>query len=107
MKRISFVDFAEKRDDSTMRLIDVREADEFRAVRVKGAELFPLSKIRDGALPDEDERESYIICRSGARSAMAAQIFERAGWNECTNVEGGTLAAIKAGEEYVESDVDS
>ena len=35
-------------------------------------------------------------------SAMAAQILERAGYSQVINVEGGTLAAIAAGEEYVE-----
>lgn len=102
MKRLDFKDFAEKRDDSAMRLIDVREDDEFAQVHVKGAELFPLSKIRSGVLPEEDDREAYIICRSGARSAVAAQVFEKAGWSECTNIEGGTLAAVELGDEYVE-----
>lgn len=102
MKEISFQEFAELRDDEDLRLIDVREEDEYAEVHVKGAELFPLSKIRGGELPKEDEREVAVICRSGGRSAMACKIFEKEGFSECINVGGGTLAAVDAGEEYVE-----
>lgn len=101
MKRMNYRDFAEIRTE-TMRLIDVREANEFSAVHVHGAELWPLSRIQEGSLPEEDERETYIICRSGARSAVAAALFERVGWRECTNIEGGTMAAEALGADHVE-----
>jgi rhodanese-related sulfurtransferase len=101
MKRLTYKDFSEIRNDQT-RLIDVREADEYRAVHVKGAELWPLSRIQEGALPEEDQRDTYVICRSGARSAVAASIFERMGWRECTNIEGGTIAAQEMGADHVE-----
>ncbi|RAL20098.1 hypothetical protein DL240_18895 [Lujinxingia litoralis] len=102
MKELSFREFVECRQAENLRLIDVRESDEFAAVHVRGAELFPLSEIRAGELPAEDERVIAVICRSGGRSAMAAQIFEAAGFKECINVAGGTLAAVEAGEEHVE-----
>jgi|SRR5690554_184810 len=102
MKELTYEEFAERREADNLRLIDVREKDEFVEVRVKGAEFFPLSEIRAGELPEEDEREIAVICRSGARSAAAAQVFEGAGFKECINVAGGTLAAIEAGEEHVE-----
>ena len=102
MKEINVQDFVEKLDDEDLRLIDVREEDEYQEVHVKGAELFPLSKIREGELPEEDDRHTFVICRSGARSAAACEIFEKAGFRECTNVAGGTMGAVEAGEEYVE-----
>ncbi len=102
MREISFKEFLEQRDDDNLRLIDVREQDEFDEVHVKGAELFPLSEIRKGELPEEDDRPTAVICRSGSRSATACKKFERQGFDECINIEGGTLAAIDAGEEYVE-----
>lgn len=102
MKEISFEEFAERRDDDDLRLIDVREEDEYAEVHVAGAELFPLSEIREGKLPDEDDRPVAVICRSGGRSAIACKIFEKEGFDECINVDGGTLAAVEAGEEYVE-----
>ena len=100
MKEINFKEFIENRDD--FRLIDVREDDEYAEVHVKGAELVPLSEIREGKLPEEDDRPIAVICRSGGRSAMACEIFEKEGFKECTNIAGGTLAAVDAGEEYVE-----
>jgi hypothetical protein len=39
----------------------------------------------------------YIICRSGGRSAQACQMFEKAGYSNVVNVEGGTLAWEQAG----------
>lgn len=103
MKRLTYDEFAEIRDDSSMRLIDVREIHEFEDVHVKGAQLFPLSQLQRGELPEEDDRDTYVICRSGARSQTASKILENSGWRECTNVDGGTLAAIEAGPEHVES----
>jgi rhodanese-related sulfurtransferase len=102
MKEMSYRDFASERDGGNWRLLDVREAEEYREVHVKGAELFPLSKLREGQVPERDDRPVAIICRSGARSAMACQILEQQGFEECTNIAGGTLAAIEEGSEHVE-----
>jgi rhodanese-related sulfurtransferase len=102
MKRMDYEDIADKRDEQDLRVIDVREQDEYDEVHVRGVELFPLSKLQKGELPDEDARPVAVICRSGGRSAVACKILEDAGWDECINVEGGTLAAIDAGEEHVE-----
>lgn len=102
MKRLDFADFIAKRDEEDYRVIDVREPHETAEVRLKGVELLPLSRIQQGHYPEDDGRPIAIICRSGGRSAVAAKLFEATGLPECTNIEGGTLAAIQAGEEYVE-----
>ncbi len=102
MKQMSFADFAAIRDDATMRLVDVREEHEFNAFRVKGAELFPLSRMQRGERFELDDRELYVICRSGARSQVAIHMLENEGASECTNISDGTLGAISAGEEYLE-----
>ena len=101
MKQIEFDEFWA--DRGSYRLIDVREVDEFEQVRVKGAELHALSRIKNGDLPDEDDRAIALICKMGGRSAMAGQILEGAGFREVTNVNGGTLAAVEAGTDCVES----
>ena len=102
MKQMSFLDFEKVREDRNMRLIDVREQDEWDEVHAKGAELWALSKIRNGELPPSDDRDTAIICRSGGRSAMASQILESNGWDELTNISDGTNGAIAAGDDYVE-----
>ena len=99
MERMQYNDFAAKRDADGLRVIDVREQDEWDEVRVRDAELFPLSKLRGGELPEDDGRRVALICRSGGRSAMAAQMLEANGFSDVINVEGGTLAALAAGVE--------
>ena len=101
MKRMDYEDIAQKRDEQDLRIIDVREQDEYDEVHVRDVELFPLSRLQKGELPEKDERPVAVICRSGGRSQVACRILEQHGWPECTNVEGGTLAAIDAGEEHV------
>lgn len=102
MKEITFQEYLERRQAEDLRLIDVREADEFAEVHVKEAELLPLTKICEGQIPEDDGRPIIVICRSGGRSAQACAIFEKAGLPECTNLLGGTIAAEEAGEEYVQ-----
>ncbi len=102
MKEMSFLEFAKLRDGGNYRLLDVREADEYAAVHVKGAELFPLSKLQAGGVPAKDDREIFVICRSGGRSAVAAQILEEKGFAEMTNINDGTNGAQEAGDEHVE-----
>jgi rhodanese-related sulfurtransferase len=102
MKRLDFADFARVREEQDFRVIDVREPHETAEVRLRGVELLPLSEIQRGKFPEDDGRPIAIICRSGGRSAVAANLFEANGLPECTNIEGGTLAAIAAGDEYVE-----
>jgi len=99
MKRMEYDEFARVRDEQGLRVIDVREQDEWDEVHVRDAELFPLSRLQRGELPEDDGRPVALICRSGGRSAMAAQIFEQGGFPETINVEGGTLAAIAAGQD--------
>ena len=101
MKRLSYAEFAKVRTDK-MRLLDVREAHEFAQVHVKGAEHFALSSLQDGQLPERDDREVFVICRSGARSQAASFILESNGFPECTNVDGGTLEAMALGDDHVE-----
>jgi len=101
VKRISYAEFSLLRSDSS-RLLDVREPHEFAQVHVKGAEAFPLSWIKEGRVPEKDERQIFVICRSGARSQVASLILESKGFPECTNVDGGTLAAMALGDDHVE-----
>lgn len=102
MKRITYEKLATDPTHQQMRVIDVREQDEYDEVHVKGVELFPLSRLQKGELPERDDRDVAVICRSGGRSQVACEVLEEAGWPECTNIEGGTLAAIKFGDDQVE-----
>ncbi len=78
-------------------LVDVREPSEFADVRAEGAVLFPLSTFvaRHAELPRD--RPLLMICQSGGRSAQATAFLLANGWPDVSNVEGGTLAWVRAG----------
>lgn len=75
-------------------LLDVREVDEWLEVHAPGAHLQPLSALDLATLPDAET--FYVVCRSGQRSAVAAQAMIEAGL-DARNVVGGMNAWVQAG----------
>ena len=75
-------------------LLDVREDDEWAAGHAPDAVHVRLGELgaRTGELPRD--REVYVICRSGARSAYAAQALADAGWNAVNVADGMTGWAV-------------
>lgn len=73
--------------------IDVREPYEYQEFNI-GARLIPLGELMGtiGELSDYQENEVIVHCRSGARSAMAQQMMQQAGFTNVRNVIGGVLA---------------
>ena len=79
-------------------LIDVRTAEEYAAGHVPGAKWIGLQAIEKSAHEIPKDRNVYLICRSGARSARAlALLRDRYGFRRLFNVAGGTLAWERAG----------
>lgn len=79
-------------------LIDVREPDEYSAVRAEGAVNIPLSEFVARTDEIDPERDIYLICKSGGRSAQAGEYLEQArGWDNVINVAGGTTAWVEQG----------
>jgi sulfur-carrier protein adenylyltransferase/sulfurtransferase len=72
-------------------LLDVRERDE-RAICNIGGLLIPLDDLprRIGEL--DPNRETVVYCRSGSRSAMAAEFLLAHGFRDVKNLAGGILA---------------
>lgn len=77
-------------------LVDVREPAEYDEVHAVGARLVPLGEVLDRAGELPTDGPVYLICRSGARSARAAEAL-RARGIDAVNVAGGTLAWVDAG----------
>jgi rhodanese-related sulfurtransferase len=69
-------------------LVDVREPDEWMAGHAPGARHIPLGEV--GARYEEipRDRDVYLICRSGARSARAAQALAGTGWTTLNVADG-------------------
>ncbi|MDY6054671.1 rhodanese-like domain-containing protein [Micrococcus sp.] len=78
-------------------ILDVREDDEFVLGRAAGAQHIPLGQVperyEDELDPDTDY---YVICRTGGRSARAAEFLVARGYS-AINVAGGSGAWLEAG----------
>lgn len=77
-------------------LVDVREQNEYDEVHADGAELLPLSELETRYAELPKDRPLLMICRSGARSARAGEYLLANGYDDVTNVTGGTLAWVEA-----------
>jgi rhodanese-related sulfurtransferase len=74
-----------------LRLIDVREPDEFAICKLDGAELLPLSTFAEqfaARLPEFDER-ILVYCHHGMRSMRAAEYLAKRGYTHVSSIEGG------------------
>ena len=73
-----------------LRLIDVREPDEFKKARIAGAELIPMGTI-PGALEKLLGTPGSIIvfCHHGMRSLNVVQWLRQRGVANCSSMEGG------------------
>lgn len=78
-----------------VRLIDVREPGEWESGHVGHAALVPLATVPEH-LDRFDGSPTYVICRSGGRSANACQFVAGQG-HDVVNVAGGMLAWNAAG----------
>ncbi len=84
-------------------LLDVREPDEFAAGHAPGAVSIPLGSLQARRTELPAEGVILCICRSGVRSATAADLLVAAG-HDAVNVLGGTLAWSREGLALVASD---
>jgi adenylyltransferase/sulfurtransferase len=87
---ISPTEFAERvaRGDR-VRLIDVREPEEFELARVEGAELLPLSRFQEWAGTLNAEDEIVVMCHHGIRSAHVCAHLAEQGFTKMVNLAGG------------------
>jgi glyoxylase-like metal-dependent hydrolase (beta-lactamase superfamily II)/rhodanese-related sulfurtransferase len=75
-------------------LVDVREPREYTGElgHVPGAQLVPLGKLVDAAAQWDRDAEIVLVCRSGGRSAHAANELAKRGFRNLYNLRGGMLA---------------
>ena len=71
-----------------VRLVDVREPEEWTAGHAPGATHIPLGELGERYIEIPQDGPVYLICRSGARSNRAAHALAGAGW-EALNVSDG------------------
>jgi rhodanese-related sulfurtransferase len=80
-------------------LLDVREPNEYTEVHAPNAKLIPLGQLseRMHEINLDKEKPIVVICHSGRRSAMAAELLQKAGYRKVSNVNGGMLAWESSG----------
>ena len=77
--------------ESHLRLVDVRDPEEFAYCQLPGAELIPLPTVPTDAaakLPDRDA-EIIVYCHHGMRSMHAAQQLRALGYSNARSLAGG------------------
>ena len=73
-------------------LIDVRELHEFQICRIPGSTLIPLGELPKRLNELNLADEVVVHCKSGMRSAKAADLLRQSGFKRVLNVKGGILA---------------
>lgn len=114
IQEVSIADLADHLQQSTEPLlIDVRETAEFSQSHIPGAINYPRGILEmqlanhpavaasgcapEVALAQLAAKPLYLICRSGARSALAAESLQRMGFTQVYSVAGGMQAWLDAG----------
>ena len=85
--------------DPSILLLDIREECEFSAFHIKGSMLVPRGILEtaceeeyEDAVPELIEarnREIIVICRSGNRSVLAAQVMQTMGYKHVSSMKTG------------------
>ena len=70
-------------------IVDVRTADEYRQGHIPGVNLVPLNDLGRRYKEIPQDREVYVICRSGSRSAEAVIWLLKKGYDQVFNISGG------------------
>ena len=86
---ISAKDAKEMMGTQDVVILDVREESEYQQGHIREAQLIPLSQIQENnqELPDKDQTV-LVYCRSGSRSAKAAQKLVKLGYTHVYDFGG-------------------
>ena len=82
--------------DGAVQLVDVRGADEHEAGHIAGDRHIPFDRLKDEVGSLDRDRPVLLYCRSGERSATAAEALQASGWN-ANSIEGGLLDWVERG----------
>jgi hydroxyacylglutathione hydrolase len=93
---IGLAELAERLRSGDVRLLDVRERDEWEAGHVEGSLHIPYHDLRNG-IPAElrsDGPPLAVACSAGNRSSIAASLLRRAGVDDVVHVAEGGIAEL-------------
>jgi len=78
-------------------LLDVRTPEEYAEGHIAGAKLIPVQVLSEHLNDVPKDKQVYVYCHSGARSARASKLLAANGFSHIENMEGGIVAWKAAG----------
>jgi adenylyltransferase/sulfurtransferase len=75
-----------------IRVVDVREPDEYEIARVAGVPLLPLSQLTERFTELDPNQQYYLHCKAGVRSLKALNFLRQQGFKYVKSVKGGISA---------------
>src|SRR5437667_11430831 len=81
-------------DDAKLgiKVLDVREPDEYQIARIDGVPLFPLSTLPQTFTGLDPNQQYYLHCKSGVRSMKALKFLKEQGFKHVKSVKVGISA---------------
>ncbi len=95
---ITLAEYLASRQSEPVRVIDVREQDEWDDGHMAEATLLPLGDLEERRHEIDRESPLVIVCRSGRRSLIAADYLRRVGFPEVRSLAGGMIAWSATGQ---------
>src|SRR5712664_201295 len=74
-----------------LKIVDVREPNEYQINRIPGSELIPLGDVPKRVNELNPDDEIVVHCKTGGRSAKAADFLRSVGFKRVLNLKGGVL----------------
>jgi rhodanese-related sulfurtransferase len=84
-------------DSARALLVDVRQQLEYDQGHIPGVRLIPLGELKTRYQEIPKDTTVILTCRSGRRSARAAEFLREQGYDNIHNMAGGILAWKQAG----------
>jgi molybdopterin/thiamine biosynthesis adenylyltransferase/rhodanese-related sulfurtransferase len=75
-----------------IKVVDVREPDEYEIAKVAGVPLLPLSELHNRFTELDPNTQYYLHCKVGARSLNALNFLRQQGFKYVKSVKGGITA---------------
>jgi adenylyltransferase/sulfurtransferase len=89
---ISAVELKQRLDrGDALKIVDVREPNEYQINRIEGSQLIPLGDIPQRYQELNKNDEIVVQCKMGGRSAKAADFLRSVGFTRVLNLKGGIL----------------
>jgi adenylyltransferase/sulfurtransferase len=74
-----------------LKIVDVREPNEYQINRLPGSVLIPLGDLPKRYTELDPNDEIVVQCKSGGRSAKAADFLRSVGFKRVLNLKGGVI----------------